>query len=154
MRSNPKNAELLGEATELGQFLFGTSRATLSALRPALAAIQDGRCFYCDARIRDQGEVDHFVPWSKYPTDLGHNFVLADKRCNQGKSDLLAGTEHLHRWHLRNNAHEHDLSTAFDSVGLPYEMATSVNVARWAYDLAENSHALLFLFISVRLKRE
>jgi hypothetical protein len=34
--------------------------------------------------------VDHFIPWSRYPADLGHNFVLAHDRCINAKSDYLA----------------------------------------------------------------
>ena len=34
--------------------------------------------------------VDHFISWSRYTTDLGHNFVLAHPGCNSQKSDYLA----------------------------------------------------------------
>ncbi len=30
--------------------------------------------------------IDHFIPWSRYPIDLGHNFVLAHAGCNSAKA--------------------------------------------------------------------
>ncbi len=39
--------------------------------------IQEGRCFYCERRLGGAPHVDHLVPWSRYPVDLGHNFVVA-----------------------------------------------------------------------------
>ena len=46
--------------------------------------VQDRRCFYCRTRIADpnQSEVDHFLPWARYPDDGLDNFVVADKKCN------------------------------------------------------------------------
>jgi hypothetical protein len=38
------------------------------------------------------------VPFSLYPRDLAHNFVLAHAKCNRSKSDSLAGRAHLQRW--------------------------------------------------------
>ncbi|HEY2944300.1 MAG TPA: HNH endonuclease domain-containing protein, partial [Vicinamibacteria bacterium] len=60
------------------------------------------RCFYCDGRIRGKGAVDHFIPWSRYPLDFGHNYVLADAGCNGNKGDRLAFHGHLRRWCERN----------------------------------------------------
>jgi hypothetical protein len=37
-----------------------------------------------------------------YPLDLGHNFVLADNRCNNKKRDRLPAYEHLAKWTARN----------------------------------------------------
>jgi len=51
--------------------------------------------------------VDHFISWSMYPSDTGHNFVLADSSCNSKKSNLLASDEFLHKWQERNE--EQDL---------------------------------------------
>ena len=30
-----------------------------------------------------EGCVDHFIAWSRYPVDLGHNLVLAHNGCNE-----------------------------------------------------------------------
>lgn len=51
--------------------------------------LQHGACFYRSRPVRE-GALDHFIPWGKYPIDLGHNFVLADRMCNEDKGDLLA----------------------------------------------------------------
>jgi 5-methylcytosine-specific restriction endonuclease McrA len=70
--------------------------------RIAVREVDGNRCFYCAATLRGEPVVDHFVPWARYPLDLGHNFVLADARCNGGKLDRLAAFEHLERWCTRN----------------------------------------------------
>ena len=46
--------------------------------------------------------VDHLVAWARYPVDLGHNFVLADSRCNNQKRDRLPACDHLAAWVERN----------------------------------------------------
>jgi hypothetical protein len=71
------NASKLGSATDLGTFLFGEERASLDAYRPILLDVQKGICLYCRKPLPKQSQVDHFVPWSRYPADLGQNFVLA-----------------------------------------------------------------------------
>ncbi|MCC6756032.1 MAG: HNH endonuclease [Solirubrobacterales bacterium] len=68
-----QNAGQIGEAADLAGFLFGNERANLSRLVPLLIDLQRGECFYCRRRLRGPGEVDHFIPWSRYPIDLGHN---------------------------------------------------------------------------------
>ncbi len=82
VRGLKENQPLLGQAIDLDEFLFGTERASLARARPILSNFQEGRCFYCDGALQSRGEVDHFVPWSLYPVDLGHNFVLAHSTCN------------------------------------------------------------------------
>jgi hypothetical protein len=37
-----------------------------------------------------------------YPADTGHNFVLADEKCNSAKRDFLASEEFLLQWQERN----------------------------------------------------
>ena len=72
-------------------------------VRPVLIEIQDRRCFYCNERLSAVStHVDHFIPWSRYPVDLGHNFVLADSRCNGQKRDRLPAYDHLAAWTERN----------------------------------------------------
>src|SRR5262249_33222516 len=84
------NTHLLGDAADLHDFLFGCDRANLDLVRPLVREFQSGKCFYCGALLNDEaGEVDHFIPWSRYPVDLGHNFVLAHSSCNTQKSDRL-----------------------------------------------------------------
>jgi HNH endonuclease len=60
-------------------------------------------CFYCDARLGDpaRSQVDHFVPWSRYPDDSLDNLVVPDVACNGFKSSSLAAADHVARWARR-----------------------------------------------------
>src|SRR5205085_8567016 len=78
-------------------------------------------------------DVDHFVPWSRYPVDLGHNFVLAHKTCNGAKSDLLAAEEHLQRWAAFQKHQGAVLGNAFQERGIISELSVSLRVTLWAY---------------------
>src|SRR5690606_17660406 len=91
------------EESQLEMFLFGSDRTRTARVRAGLWEIQDRRCFYCAGRITDpsRGEVDHFVPWSRYPDDTLDNFVVADIRCNGFKSSSLAADDHLKCWASR-----------------------------------------------------
>lgn len=76
-----QNSDILGETTDLDEFPFGSERASLAVVRPMLMDLQHGDCFYCRARLTEANiHGDHFIPWARYPVDLGHNFVLADSR--------------------------------------------------------------------------
>ena len=119
------NANKLGNVTDLGTFLFGQERANLEAYRPILMDVQRGECLYCRKPLPKQSQVDHFIPWSRYPADLGHNFVLAHQGCNHAKSDYLAAEDHLAAWAERNRQNQDELRcptsrgcTALRSVGL------------------------------------
>jgi hypothetical protein len=58
------NLDLLGEATDLHEFLFGSERMALVAVRPVLIDLQRGRCFYYrGALMTANTHVDHFVAW-------------------------------------------------------------------------------------------
>lgn len=132
VRERPQNRELLGETADLAQFMFGTERGSLQPYREILADIQEGRCFYCDDRT-GAGHVDHFIPWSWYSLDLGHNFVLACGGCNGKKGDMLAAPRHLDAWLGRNEERDKDLREYFDARHLPHDRAGSLLVAKWAY---------------------
>ncbi len=124
----------LESGADLGTFLFGSERCDLSPYLPLLREVQRGECFYCERRLVGEGAaVDHFIPWSRYSVDLGHNFVLAHGTCNGRKSDLLAAERHLERWVERNERTGLWLAEAFGEAGLPADMDASVGVARWAY---------------------
>jgi hypothetical protein len=90
----------LPEAT-LETFLFGADRIPLDPVRQPLRELQSNRCFYCDDRIAGPCEVDHFIPWSRYPDNGLDNLVVAHARCNSSKRDHLAAAEHLERWRQR-----------------------------------------------------
>ena len=45
------NAVALGSTSDLAEFLFGSDRADVMALRPVLRDIQHGKCFYCPREL-------------------------------------------------------------------------------------------------------
>jgi len=141
VRHLPRNHALLGEA-DLHEFLFGTDRSALRSVRDLLREVDGNRCFYCADAIRGEPVVDHFVPWARYPLDLGHNFVLADARCNGGKLDRLAAFEHLERWCARNA--RPDWTVALDGRAVPHDVRRTKRVARWAYAQAEHGGATVW----------
>ncbi len=126
------NQEMLGSVVDLQEFLFGSDRADLGLVAPILNDFQSGRCFYCEGPLR-QGvaHVDHFVPWSRYPVDLGHNFVLAHDSCNSNKSDRLAAADHLAKW--SETAWVPSLKEELDRYEVVNDLAVSLRVTEWAY---------------------
>lgn len=145
IRELKANQNILGQISDLEEFLFGSERQDLSDLVPILFPIQRGTCFYCERSIGGRGEVDHFIPWSLYSLDLGHNFVLAHASCNVSKSDYLPAPPHLERWLTRNQEHKTYLAECFEKRSLVYDLQTSTNVARWAYQQAEQAAAYVWL---------
>jgi hypothetical protein len=141
-RANP---ELIGERTELREFLFGAPRANLEAVRGPLVEIQGGRCFYCERAIGAAAHVDHFVPWSRYPVDLGHNFVATHDRCNEAKADHLSAEAHLARWAERHEAIGYQLEGVFERAGIPHDREVSRRVTEWAYAQVEQRRGLVWV---------
>jgi len=141
VRNIKGNAPLLGDTKDLGEFLFGSDREPLKVYQPILKEIQDNNCFYCGKFIRGSGEVDHFIPWVKYPVDLGHNFVLTDSTCNSKKRSFLAAEHHLQNWMERNNRHNKDLQQGFDENRIFHDLNSSTQITCWAYEQAENAKA-------------
>ena len=141
-----QNPGILGETADLSEFLFGSERIALAVVRPVLMDLQRGRCFYCGNDLRDGGvEVDHFISWSRYPADLGHNFVLADRRCNNQKRDRIAAIEHLAAWTERNARHGEQIQVALEERGIVSQNAASSRVAFWAYAQTEAIGGLTWL---------
>ncbi len=132
VRNRAQNQNLLGESSDLAQFMFGSNRSTLLPYRELLMDLQHGRCFYCGTAGRT-GHVDHFIPWSWYSLDLGHNFVLACNSCNSKKRDMLAGAQYLKSWLERNQENDELMTGFFEDKGLPHDLEGSIFVARWAY---------------------
>jgi len=127
------NGEHLGATGDLVDFLFGSERTDLSGYREVLSVVDGQHCFYCERRLVGTAEVDHFIPWARWPVDLGHNFVLAHRGCNNDKSDYLAAERHLERWVRRNQQRGDDLAAEFSARGLPASLTATASVARWAY---------------------
>ena len=140
------NLDLLGESADLQEFLFGSERSSLAALVPILNEIQEGSCFYCSGPLKEQAaHVDHFIPWSRYPVDLGHNFVLAHSGCNGKKSDRLACSGHLDRWVERLERHGNSLASSFERDGIICDLRSSLRIANWAYTQTFDCQGLTWL---------
>lgn len=135
------NAGIVGEKADLQEFMFGVRRASLAPLRSVLYELQDGRCFYTDRRLGDDVEVDHFIPWSRYPMDLGHNLVLACGPVNRKKSDHIAAEEHLEKWMHFCLTNHGSLVEGFELFGIPHNLASSLQIARWCYTSAQKAQA-------------
>ena len=139
IRENRRNASAIGKVDALEQFMFGASRTALATAATVLEKLQSGRCFYCGERIHRSGDVDHFIPWSKYPRDLAHNFVLAHAVCNRRKSDMLGAERHLHRWLDRNRRYAAEIQGQLS--GFLADEACANRVATWSYEQAVASAA-------------
>jgi len=128
------------EAENLQQHLFGQERRRFpSSLREGLSDLQDGKCFYCGGGFSDQRDIDHFIPWARWPNDAIENLVLADN-CNSQKSDSLAAITHLNRWIERNSVHAAKLSDLADQTEVVSAPERSLALAKSTYRfLDENS---------------
>ena len=122
----------LAEA-RLEQFLFGASREAIAHLAEPLLQLQGGNCFYCGRRIRQQRQVDHFVPWSRHPDDGLDNLVVTDAACNGAKRDHLAASEHVERWAERNRQREVELAQIAEIKQWSHRPRRTLSVARSIY---------------------
>jgi 5-methylcytosine-specific restriction endonuclease McrA len=128
------NREMI-EDSRLEEFLFGTTRVQLRALRDPLYELQDGRCFYCGGWLI-RPVVDHFLPWSRYPDNGIENLVLADTGCNAAKRDFLASTEHVEHWTARlspNATTSQELREIAETLGWESHPLRTLSVARAVY---------------------
>ena len=140
------NAQALGEPNDLDQFLFGAERAPLEKYLPILREVQEARCLYCEREVAPgAAHIDHFIPWSRYPIDLGHNFVLAHAGCNGAKADHLAAGMHLGRWVERNRTAAAFLQERFDQGLIVHSAQSSERIARWAYSQAASTHGMAWV---------
>jgi 5-methylcytosine-specific restriction endonuclease McrA len=132
VKNNRRNLPMLGETSDLESFLFESSRQVLARIGLSLRRLDD-RCFYCAAPIRDEVDVDHFVPFSLYPRDLLHNFVVAHPVCNRSKSNTLAARLHLEKWMTYVDRRSDDLNAIAGEIGFPIDVSASVMVTQWSY---------------------
>jgi 5-methylcytosine-specific restriction endonuclease McrA len=140
-----ENQQVIGRAGELSDFLFGTSRNSLTSASELFKDIQAGNCFYCQKPLKGSAEVDHFIPFSKYNNDLGHNFVLAHKSCNNNKRDYLAAPKHREHWLEQNLVIHKQLITHELTKYLTCDAERAVQVANWAYGIAEKNGSKYWL---------
>jgi 5-methylcytosine-specific restriction endonuclease McrA len=144
IKSNRRNHAFFSDTGDLEEFLFSTSRQSLAAIGQGLLKLDGDRCFYCGNTLGDM-DVDHFIPFSLYPRDLAHNFVLAHPSCNRSKSDSLAAHRQLVRWLERIMKFEENLLEIGASAGLAGDRVTVERVAKWGYlnACAAEGHAWL-----------
>lgn len=122
------------ETEHLQGHLFGVRRGPVPVwLTEGLRELQSRTCFYCDGRMPGAAEVDHFLPWSRWPNDSIENLVLAHRRCNNDKRDLLAGGEHVHRWCSRLKARGAELQAMVDGRGWVSDPVRSLGLMRAGY---------------------
>jgi hypothetical protein len=140
------NRDVLGASGNLEEFMFGSDRSILKKFTPILREFQKDVCFYCDKLLYSSvAEVDHFIPWSRYNADLGHNFVLTHAGCNRDKLDRLPGIAHLEKWIDRNENKGKELGSEFGEHGLIHDLPKTIRIARFAYGQAEVSGSYVWI---------
>ena len=120
------------EEAKLQSFLFSASRASTAKLNAPLLDLQNGKCFYCGKGLGVKGknapEVDHFIPWARYPNDSLSNFVVAHSHCNGEKRDFLAFEDHLEEW-IKRITDKHTLDD-FATMADKYQWEVGLGVSR------------------------
>jgi len=122
--------------------LFGFDRISTKKTHGVLQEIQSQRCFFCHNKLGKDFDVDHFIPWTRYPNNCLENFVLAHSKCNRNKRHYLASEEHLENWLLRFKDDElcNDFESAARSITWESHMANSLGIGRAIYgSLPENA---------------
>ena len=144
IKKNAKNIPILGEKDDLNSFLFETSRKTLALVCKELKVLYGCKCFYCN-KATTELEVDHFIPFSLYPRDLMHNFVLACPSCNRSKSDSLAAKVHLDKWICLTTQNSEVITKIGERFGVSSNLQTSIAVENWGYGVARQGQNYLWL---------
>ena len=70
---------------------------SLAPITAGLKELAAGKCFYCRGLVK-KAQVDHFIPWVRYPNNAIENLVLAHSRCNNDKRDHLVAATHVGNW--------------------------------------------------------
>ena len=146
VRLNKQNLVVLHGLPDLDEFMFAPSRNQLGRVADFLIDLQQCQCFYCGKSLKNtKYAVDHFIPWSLYPADTGHNFVLADEKCNSQKSNYLASEHFLQMWQERNHLHDQSIIGEISQMGFLTDLQRSHRVADWAYKQAVENEYLVWL---------
>lgn len=135
IKGNRRNVSILGHADDLEEFLFASSRQSLEIMANGLRKLDGAKCFYCGHNLT-VADVDHYVPFSLYPRDVAHNFVLAHPTCNRSKSDTLAALPHLEKWLARIVVHADSLAEIGAEAGFVTDLQVTRQVGLWAYSNA------------------
>ncbi len=135
------NQDKFGNFPNLDDFLFSTDRSHLTKIKPFLHTIQKGCCFYCGEPISIKaGEVDHFIPWSLYQYDTAHNFVLADRTCNNSKRNNLASLPFYKKWLDRNAQFDQEITQEIGQCGFLVDRERSESIAQNYYSQVSELH--------------
>jgi len=109
-------------------------------MRGPIIELQEGRCFYCAeglaSRAGQTPDVDHFIPWSRYPDDGLENLVVAHARCNAQKRDFLAAAAHVGHWRARMRSGSPvaaELDRVAEAIGWSRHPERTLGVARALY---------------------
>ena len=60
-------------------------------------------CFYCNHKLRNDIEVDHFIPWTFVRDEKFWNFVLSCRTCDNSKRDKLTEKSFIKKLLEQNN---------------------------------------------------
>ena len=102
------NKEVVQDS-QLEKFLFGSDRSSLTAVREPLLHLQKGTCLYCGHNISSDCHIDHFLPWSRWPSNLIENLVAAHDKCNLAKKDFFPAAPHIKSWSDRNSSQTQEI---------------------------------------------
>ncbi|WP_417655255.1 S24 family peptidase [Pseudoalteromonas atlantica] len=145
IQSIKHNQALIGPQSQLQEFLFGVDRNALTKAKPVLVELQSNTCFYCQKPMKNDVEVDHFIPFARYANDLGHNFVAAHRTCNNNKRDFLAAQQHRERWQNQNLVVNSQIISNELSAYFHCDAVKSLAVSNWAYQVAQANSAKLWI---------
>ncbi|WP_377110550.1 S24 family peptidase [Pseudoalteromonas sp. R86517] len=145
IQSIKHNQALIGPQSQLQEFLFGVDRNALTKAKPVLVELQSNTCFYCQKPMKNDVEVDHFIPFARYANDLGHNFVAAHRKCNNNKRDFLAAQQHRERWQNQNLVVNSQTISNELSAYFHCDADKSLAVSNWAYQVAQANSAKLWI---------
>jgi hypothetical protein len=122
--------------------LFGSERTPLNAVRGPLRDLQDNYCFYCEEPLAGPADVDHFIPWSRYPDDGLDNLVVAHPKCNNSKRDFLAAADHVEHWRARRRRRDTEFAALATDACWPRDTDRTKAVARAIYSRLPESAKL------------
>ncbi|CCQ11941.1 hypothetical protein PALB_28420 [Pseudoalteromonas luteoviolacea B = ATCC 29581] len=147
IQSYKPNQIVLGKMSSLENFLFSNERRNLALASTVFFELQKGKCFYCKKPIsnQDTAQVDHFIPFARYPNDTAHNFVLAHASCNNSKNDYLASFVHRDNWYEQNiGKYEREIEVSLGNEFIA-NSELSLAVCNWAYQQASQTGAKYWL---------
>ncbi len=130
------------DVARLESFLFGADRVSLQPVRAPLVELQQGLCFYCGGRLRAQAEVDHFLPWSRYPDDRLDNLVVAHTSLQLPQEGLPHQRGPPARWIRRLSDHDLALAQIADATTWPRHTTRTLGVVRSTYLMLPDGVAL------------